>query len=219
MTLIPAGEFKMGLQASEHIPDFLSERTSSENAQPLHSVNIKAFYMDIYEVTYADFLKFKPQARYQEGQANRPVRGISWYEADAYCLWRGKRLPTEFEWEKAGRGLVGQIYTWGNEFRRDNANFEKIVLPVGQKKMDKSVFGNYDMNGNVSEWTASWYQPYPDSKYQDKNYGEKYRVIRGGAIHKREHGFLREFAMLSFRNFGPPTLRSWDTGFRCAKNS
>ena len=209
----------MGLKASGHIPEFLSERTSSENAQPMHLVYVEAFFLDIHEVTYADFLRFKPQSRYAEGQGHQPVRGISWYEADAYCLWRGKRLPTEFEWEKAARGLAGQIYTWGNEFKRENANFEKTVLPVGQKKPDKSVFGNYDMNGNVSEWTASWYQPYPGSTYEDKNYGEKYRVIRGGAINKREHGFLREFAMLSFRNFAPPTLRSWDTGFRCAQSS
>lgn len=218
MVLIPAGEFKVGLKTSGHIPEFLSERTSSENAQPMHNALAEAFYMDIYEVTYADFLKFKSHANYVEGQGHQPVRGVSWYEADAYCLWLGKRLPTEFEWEKSARGRAGQIYTWGNKFQRENANFGKTVLPGGQKKTDQSVFGNYDMNGNVSEWTASWYQPYPNSTYQDKNYGEKYRVIRGGAINKREHGFLEEFARLSFRNFGPPTHRSWDTGFRCAKS-
>jgi formylglycine-generating enzyme required for sulfatase activity len=55
--------------------------------------------------------------------------------------------------------------------------------------------------------------------FKDANYGEKYKVIRGGAINKREHGFLKEFALLPYRNFAPPQMRSWDTGFRCARSA
>ena len=108
-----------------------------------------------------------------------PVRGISWYEAEAYCLWLGKRLPTEFEWERAARGREGNLYVWGNEFNRENANFGKTVQPGGSFPKDTNEAGAQDLTGNVSEWTGSWYQPYPGSLFKDANYGEKYKVIRG----------------------------------------
>ena len=181
-------------------------------------MQLNAFYIDIHEVSYAELLQFKPQAQYPEGRFNNPVQGISWFEADAYCLWLGKRLPTEFEWEKAARGPEGNLYVWGNEFKRENANFGKTVQPPAQQPQDISEFGVYDLNGNVSEWTASWYLPYQDSTFQDPNFGKKYKVIRGGAINKREHGFMKEFALLPYRNFAPPKMRSWDTGFRCARS-
>jgi len=219
MVLIPAGAFTMGLDPAGEIPSFVSDRTSSKNAQPQHEITLDAFYIDIHEVSYGEFLQFKPQARYAEGRLAHPVQGISWFEADAYCLWLDKRLPTEFEWEKAARGLEGNLYAWGNEFKRENANFGKIVQPSGKQPQDLSELGVYDLNGNVSEWTASWYQPYKGSSFEDPNFGKKYKVIRGGAINKREHGFLKEFALLPYRNFAPPQMRSWDTGFRCARSA
>ncbi len=219
MVLIPAGPFTLGLNPSAEVPSFISDRTSSKNAQPQQEINVKAFYMDIHEVSYGEFLSFKPQARYSEGRLTHPVQGVSWFEADAYCLWLGKRLPTESEWEKAARGLEGNLYVWGNEFKRENANFGKTVQPPGKQTRDFSEFGVYDLNGNVSEWTASWYQPYQGSSFKDPNFGKKYKVIRGGAINKREHGFLKEFALLPYRNFAPPQMRSWDTGFRCARSA
>ena len=119
------------------------------------------------------------------------------------------------------------IYTYGLklscmfsheiEFERSNANLGKSVLPAGSVPTDKTPEGVYDLNGNVSEWTASWYKPYSGSTFKDPNFGKQFKVIRGGAINKREHGFLKEFATLPFRNFAPPDMRSWDTGFRCAK--
>ena len=219
MVLIPAGPFTMGLDPAEEIPSFVPDRTSSKNAQPQHEITLDAFYMDIHEVSYGEFLKFKLKARYTEGRLSHPVQGISWFEADAYCLWLGKRLPTEPEWEKAARGLKGNLYVWGNEFKRENANFGKSVQPSAKRPRDLSDLGVYDLNGNVSEWTASWYQPYPGSTFKDPNFGGKYKVIRGGAINKREHGFLKQFALLPYRNFAPPQMRSWDTGFRCARSA
>ncbi|CCQ91489.1 conserved exported hypothetical protein [Nitrospina gracilis 3/211] len=218
MVLIPAGEFQLGMPVSDNIPAFMSDRTSSANAQPMQNMHLDAFYIDRFEVTYADFLAFKPSARYAEGRANHPVRGISWHEADAYCLWSGKRLPTEFEWEKAARGEDGRLFVWGNELDKSKANFGKTPQPVGSVKGDVSVYGVQDMNGNVSEWTASWYQPYPKSWHKDANFGENFKVIRGGAYNKREHGFMEQFAMVPYRNVAPPTMRTWNTGFRCAQS-
>ena len=217
MVLIPAGPFTRGLDPAEEIPSFVSDRTSSKNAKPKQEITLNAFYMDIHEVSYGEFIRFKPKARYAEGHLSHPVQGVSWFEADAYCLWLGKRLPTESEWEKAARGLEGNLYVWGNVFKRGNANFGKTVLLPAKQPQDLSEFGVYDLNGNVSEWTASWYQPYQGSSFKDSNFGKKYKVIRGGAINKREHGFLKEFALLPYRNFAPPKMRSWDTGFRCAR--
>ena len=219
MVRIPAGEFQLGMKPSEDLPAFMSDRTSSANAQPMQAMHLDAFYIDKYEVTYAEFLQFKPSAKYAEGRARHPVRGVTWYEADAYCLWRGKRLPTEFEWEKAARGEAGRLFVWGDEFDKNKANFGKTVRPVGSVETDVSVYGVHDLNGNVSEWTSSWYKPYPGSEHEDSNFGENFKVIRGGAYKKREHGFMEQFATLPFRNIAPPPMRTWNTGFRCARSA
>jgi len=216
MAFIPSGEFTLGIVPAENAPRFLSERTAGQNAQPQQKYPLDSFYIDIHEVTYEDFMRFKPQARYDVVKPHEPVRGISWYEADAYCLWAGKRLPSEFEWEKAARGSDDRLFIWGNEFHMDWANLGKTVQPVGSFKKDVSPYGLHDMSGNVSEWTASWYQPYPGSTHKDENFGEKFKVTRGGGILKREHGFLEEFVTITYRNFLPPDNRFWDTGFRCA---
>ena len=219
MVLIPTGTFTLGLNPSKEVTSFMSDRTSSRNAQPQQKITLEAFYIDIHEVSYGEFLQFKPQASYANGRISHPVQGVSWFEADAYCLWMDKRLPTEFEWEKAARGLKGNLYVWGNDFTRENGNFGKSVQPFTNYPKDLSEFGVYALNGNVSEWTSSWYLPYPGSTFKDPNFGKKYKVIRGGAINKREHGFLKEFALLPYRNFAPPKMRSWDTGFRCARSA
>lgn len=219
MKLIPAGEFILGLDPAEELPAFVSDQTSAKNAQPRQEVFVEAFYLDVQEVTYGDFMKFKSQAKYPEGKPSYPMQGVSWYEADAYCMWVGKRLPTELEWEKAARGQKGNLFTWGNDFKRENANFGKAVQPSATYPADVSEFGVFDLNGNVSEWTASWYRPYPHSQYRDPGYGKNFKVMRGGAFNKREHGFMKELVLLPYRNFAPPHLRSWDTGFRCARSA
>ncbi len=216
MVFIPAGEFTLGIVPAETAPRFMSERTAGRNAQPQQKRQLNSFYIDKYEVTYEAFIRFKPVAKYAVTQPNEPIRGISWYEADAYCLSIGKRLPTELEWEKAARGMDDRVFVWGNEFHEEWGNFGKTVQPVGSFKKDVSPYDLYDMNGNVSEWTASWYEPYPESTYEDENFGRKFKVTRGGGIQKREHGFMQEFTTITYRNFLPPDDRFWDTGFRCA---
>ena len=216
MVQIPAGDFILGFDSSLEIKPFISENTTGINAQPKQTLFLETFFIDQYETTYEEFLKFKPKAKYSTHFINEPVRGVSWFEADSYCLSIGKRLPTEFEWEKAARGLDNRLFVWGNEFNKGNANFSKKVIGIHTKNKDKSIFGVWGMNGNVSEWTSSWYQPYPNSSHQDENYGKKLKVTRGGSYFKRDHGFMKDFVMIPFRNISPLNARFWDTGFRCA---
>ncbi len=218
MVIIPAGEFTLGFVSSSDLIPFISDKTAGLNAQPKQTLFLKTFYIDRYETTYEEFIRFKPQAKYPTKSLKEPARGVSWFEADSYCLSIGKRLPTEFEWEKAARGLDDRLFVWGNDFIKENANFSKIVSPVSTKNKDKSKFGVWGMNGNISEWTSSWYQPYPNSTQQDKNYGKKFKVTRGGSIFKRDHGFMKEFTMIPYRNISPINGRFWDTGFRCARS-
>ena len=216
MVQIPAGDFILGFDSSLEIKPFISENTTGINAQPKQTLFLETFFIDQYETTYEEFLKFKPKTKYSIHFINEPVRGVSWFEADSYCLSIGKRLPTEFEWEKAARGLDNRLFVWGNEFNKGNANFSKKVIGIHTKNKDKSIFGVWGMNGNVSEWTSSWYQPYPNSSHQDENYGKKLKVTRGGSYFKRDHGFMKDFVMIPFRNISPLNARFWDTGFRCA---
>ncbi len=216
MVKIPAGDFILGFDPAVEIKPFISENTTGLNAQPKQTLFLETFFMDRYETTYEDFLKFKTKAKYSTHFINEPVRGVSWFEADSYCLSIGKRLPTEFEWEKAARGSDNRLFVWGNEFNKGNANFSKKVIGIYTKNKDQSIFGVWGMNGNVSEWTSSWYQPYPNSSHQDENYGKKLKVTRGGSYFKRDHGFMKDFVMIPFRNISPLNARFWDTGFRCA---
>ena len=216
MVQIPAGDFILGFDSSLEIKPFISENTTGLNAQPKQTLFLETFFIDQYETTYEEFLKFKPKAKYSTHFINEPVRGVSWFEADSYCLSIGKRLPTEFEWEKAARGSDNRLFVWGNDFNKGNANFSKKVIEIHTKNKDKSIFGVWGMNGNVSEWTSSWYQPYPNSSHQDENYGKKLKVTRGGSYFKRDHGFMKDFVMIPFRNISPLNARFWDTGFRCA---
>lgn len=122
----------------------------------------------------------------------QPVVGVNWYEADAYCNWlsvvtgRAFRLAHEQEWEKAARGTDGRFYPWGNTFDRARCNsIESHILnpsPVGMFDDGISPCHGYDFSGNVWEWTNDWYQAYPGSDARSDDFGEKYRVVRGGSF-------------------------------------
>lgn len=180
MILIPAGTFSMGSNA----------RAADE--RPVHKVHLPTYYISKYEITNAQYYEFWSRHNGRNGEnsevhaqhtpesfshlpqigawperatqfPNHPVVGVSWHDAKAYAEWKGMRLPTEAEWEKAARGYTDRIWPWGNSML-PNANtsekddgFEDRIAPVGSYPKGKSYFGVMDMAGNVWEWTADWY--------------------------------------------------------------
>ncbi len=235
MVYIPAGEFAMGSDdvdnnalakefGAKHVVFF-------ENERPVRTIYLDGFFIDEFEVTNMEYKFFISKAKhevpnhwknrmYEAGKDKHPVINITWFDTNTYCKWVSKRLPTEEEWEKASRGPNGNRYPWGNEFDNKKANLEKgDTMPVGSMKEDKSYYGVYDMGGNIMEWTSSWYKSYPGSTFQSEDFGEKYRVLKGGYGNVVGHYNLGNFySRASFRNYFPPTGKGIDVGFRCAKD-
>lgn len=126
--------------------------------------NVDAFLIDKFEVTNANYGEFvsetghEPSAFYDDeyfNQPNQPVTGVLYDDAIAYCAWAGKRLPTEIEWEKAARGVDGQIYPWGNDPDLTRANISGIApVSINGFVQDISPYGVRGLAGNVSEWVA-----------------------------------------------------------------
>ncbi len=241
---IPAGEFWMGLD--EFDLDFVVQKIGGEkryhkNESPRRKVNVKAFYIDKYDVTNMEYKKFLEATKhkgvpdnwedgeYPAGQDLHPVTYVSWDDADAYCKWAGKRLPVEMEWEKAARwapdkvmgaeGADSTLYPWGNTFHRLKANTGNggagKTTVVGQYEEGKSAYGVYDMAGNVKQWTADWYEDYPGAKFEDVfTAGDKVKVARGGSFMDRDYDCLS-----TCRFKISPGSGSEDLGFRCAKDT
>lgn len=216
---------------------------------PAHMVFLDSFLIDKYEVSnkdYGDFIKTTghPAPAYWDdprlNKPRQPVVGVNWTDAKAYCEFRGKRLPTEAEWEKAARGPNGNLYPWGNDFDSNKANYDRhnnATLPVDAHPEGASYYGAYNMAGNVFEWVGDWYDPKyygrletmvnpsgPEKPlwlggtgtYVDRlTVGEK-RVIRGGSWIAPE-GTIRS----THRFWNHPLNNSYGVGlgFRCAKSA
>ncbi len=205
MLLVPAGKFVMGLNGG------------SPDERPQREVDLDAFYIDRYEVTNAEFKQVLPQHTFQKEKDKCPVTGISFKQASEYAQAAGKRLPTEAEWEKAARGIDGREYPWGAEFNKDLCNFDGsgtgAVVRVGQYKLGASPFGSQDMAGNAYEWTSSWYQAYPGNTDVTKEYGQVFRVLRGGS-----YTTDRFHVRCARRHYDRMDASRADYGFRCAKD-
>lgn len=215
MALIPSGRFWMGVDdhASNTIP---APSWAEEDAKPRHEVNLPAFYIDRYEVSYGAFRKLFPEFSLHGREATFPVTDVSWFDADRYCRAVGKRLPTEEEWEKAARGTDERLYPWGNEFDQHKTNLDLTLLPVGSRSGDQSPFGVLDMSGNVSEWTDSWYRPYAGNLYHSPEFGLTHKVVRGGAYAATRHYEKETFGRITSRYAHSPQDSGPDAGFRCA---
>ncbi|MEW5938228.1 MAG: SUMF1/EgtB/PvdO family nonheme iron enzyme, partial [Chloroflexota bacterium] len=218
MRLVPAGIFSMGSEAGQ-----LDEK-------PIHDVYLDAYYMDIYEVTNklyricvdAGICELPENTQYSDDSnyADHPVVFVDWEMAKNYCEWRGGRLPTEAQWEKAARGTDGRTYPWGEKIDSTRANYNQDVgyatTPVGSFLSGVSPYGIYDMAGNVWEWVADWYSSAYYSAMPSPNpFGPEtgqYRVLRGGAWY-----FDDDFVRSAFRFRDDPSNSSYDVGFRCAR--
>ena len=234
MVRIPAGEFEMGNRQSllELNPADLmnTDRHALGPENPAHRVHLDDFDIDAHEVTNAEYMKFvqatgaKPPLSMKDADFSaprQPVAGVSWKEANRYCEWAGKRLPTEAEWEKASRGKRPVEYPWGNETPVPaRVNFNETLnktAEVGSYEEGKSDYGVYDLSGNVSEWVHDWHlaEYYLFSPRENPRGPEKsqYKVIRGGSWRNNASDIS-----LTYRNATVPSLRSKTLGFRCAKD-
>lgn len=210
-----------------------------EDERPAHRVDLPTFFIDRYEVTHFQYRQFidatghSPPAPWENGsfpagEERLPVVQVSFYDAQAYCHWAGKRLPTEEEWEKAARGVNGLTYPWGEVFDPKKANVggnRPNRLPVGTFAQGASPYGAEDMIGNVWEWTDSLYRPYNGNAYKSPNFERNLRVIRGnswssiGHFSPKAHETLvRYHSSATFRLFAPPEAAIEDVGFRCARS-
>jgi len=185
MHLVPAGVFTMG-------------RSITDEERPVHEVMLGSFYIDVYEVTNESYTLCRGAGvcsmpsgeveRYRDlAYAKYPIVYVDWYQAKVYCEWRDARLPTEAEWEKAARGTDGRTYPWGEEIDCNYVNYSGScnwgTVEVGTYENGKSIYGLYDMAGNVWEWVSSLPLPYPyDMTDGRENMDvETNRVIRGGS--------------------------------------
>ena len=234
MVLIPAGQFTMGRDGA--VP----------NEQPTHRVSLDAFYIDRYEVTVAHYAKFlesedsEPPFLWQEARRGhndeKPVLGVDWHDAAAYCRWAGKRLSTEAEWEKAARGgLEGMRFPWGDDetpagvhhcnvwqgtFPSDNSAADGFYGLAPVHSFAPNGYGLFNMVGNAWEWCADWYaarRPAGDAAapgHPPAVLTGTHRVMRGGSYlcHPSYCWRYRNAA----RSASTPDTATGHVGFRCA---
>jgi formylglycine-generating enzyme required for sulfatase activity len=222
MVTIPAGLFSMGSGRGD--PD----------ERPVRRVSLPAYQLDRYEVTQLAYARCvaagacRAARRYPASVGSQmPVVGVSWHDAQAYCAWAGKRLPSEAEWERAAMGAAEGRFCWGDQADCTKANFGNFdgdgpcaavnpghPLAVGSRPAGASAIGAHDMAGNVWEWVADWYGPY-DPEALDDPRGPKRgteRVLRGG-------GCCSYFSLptVTNRHRLAPEYADYDIGFRCAR--
>jgi formylglycine-generating enzyme len=171
----------------------------------LKEMSLNALCMDKYEVTQVEFERVMGTNPSKFKGANHPVEQVTWYDAKAYCEKVGKRLPTEWEWEKAAKAGTTTKFYWGNDVGSNNANCRgcgshwdnKKTAPVGS--FAANPFGLHDMSGNVWEWT-------------DSDYDGGYKALRGGSW-----SFDPALMRSANRFWNDPTIGYFNIGFRCAQ--
>jgi formylglycine-generating enzyme required for sulfatase activity len=251
MLYIPAGEFSMG------------SNDGFDDEKPPHDVDLAGYWIDQTEITNQMFASFLNEEgnqseggetwmdpydsdvqihipwgntwRADSGVEDHPVIDVTWFGARAYCKWRGGRLPTEEEWEKAASWdddkKEKRVYPWGDTFIGNLLNFcdancqfdhgdksvndgYEFTSPVGHYSGGASFYGLLDMSGNVSEWVSDWYKAYPGNTDSTSSYGETYRVLRGGSWYSDPR-----YLGSSHRESFYPDVALNTGGFRCARDT
>jgi len=256
MILIPAGEFTMGSDFSENL-DFEDGVTDEgfSDEHPERDVYLSDYYIDLTEVTNAQYRSCVLSGGCSEPVItdsrtrdcyytapefdDYPVINVTWFQAQTYCRWAGKRLPTEAEWEKAARGDADERnYPWGDASPNcELANYGEVVEfddgstrtgcvgdsdAVGSYALGTSPYGVQDMAGNVAEWVADWYNTdyynpdlFPDNSSNPQGPANgSVKVIRGGSF--ADHAY---FIRVTCRSHQNPQLGLPQIGFRCAKDA
>ena len=226
MVLVPAGEFTMGSDKGD------------EDEIPVHHVVLNAYYIDKFEVTNGRFAKFveaiqsEPPWGFADKDkpvihADRPVRWVNWMDATGYCLWAGKRLPTEAEWEKAARGTDGRVYPWGNDpptsvhavygLKEGGA---ETTSDIGDRDKGQSPYGAYDLAGNLYEWVMDWYGEDYYLNFAGSPAMNPRGPVEGTAKVQRGGSYVNSPYRLrtSFRTKGDPAEQDPNVGFRCAQD-
>lgn len=167
MVLVPEGPFTMGISEEELSRIFLLDEKETPvfvTEIPARTAHLQSFYIDRYPVTNYQYLRFMKETGHREpmlihhplwGEPMKPVVFVGWEDARAYAKWADKMLPTEAQWEKAGRGVDGRWWAWGHQFLPDRCNSRETDLghtsPIGIFDQGMSPYGCYDMSGNVWE--------------------------------------------------------------------
>ena len=243
MVLVNAGGFTRGIDNTKN-NNFMDEA-------PAKMIYLSSYYIDKFEVSNSKYTEFiiatdHPAPAYWDyrklNQPSQPVTGVNWFDADTYCHWANKRLPTEAEWEKAARGPAGSIYPWGNKIEYSKANFAKGKS--GQKYITDSVdahpdgisyYGAYNMAGNVFEWVQDWYSSNYYSTDETRNpIGPQLQKIKNvEVVSNKPESDLKKKVIRGGSWFAPAqsittTHRFWNDpinnsygvglGFRCAQS-
>lgn len=216
MAAVPESQFIMGI---DHTFNY-----AMEGILPRHTVQLDSFWIDRTEVTQGQYAKCvgegvcRPVERIAEEWIgdDMPIMNVAWSDAETYCMWAGKRLPSEAEWEKAARGTDGRIYPWGNA-SREVSSYPKVLAAVGTNEWDLSPYGVLDMAGNVSEWTNDFFSETRAGAGTDilvnpiGPISGNMRTIKGGSFTSSDP----ESASFVFARRGSAPDISTQYGFRC----
>jgi formylglycine-generating enzyme required for sulfatase activity len=268
MAFIPGGQFQMGASAASLTEECNAFRDGCQPewfaaAEPTHAVLLGPYYIDVYEVTNESYVTFlaesansscvdQPCLDTEESRifllegayslvsedAMHPVTGVTWHGAAAYCAWRGARLPTEAEWERAAawdaEAAAALRYPWGDVFDGQAVNFCDVscaapqsntafddgfseTAPVMSFASGQSLSGIYEMAGNVWEWVADWYDPAYYAQSSPDNPGGppegEEKVVRGGSWYDTGN-----FTAAAIRFPSSPDNADRTIGFRCASD-